>query len=214
MTILYYLGTLLVKLLLRLLTRREVKGSDNVPVEGPLIVVANHLSMADPPVLSASLRRRIVYMAKEESFRSPIQGPLVRGYRAFPVRRGQLDRRALRSAQQVLSEGLALGMFPEGTRSRAGQLQQGHPGTALIALRSGAPLLPVGLTGTEKVLGPRLLFGRVRIAVRVGKPFSLPPVDGRLTKAALAGATEVIMAHVAELLPEDYKGVYGNREGC
>jgi len=214
MTILYYLGTLLVKLLLRLLTRREVKGSDNVPLEGPLIVVANHLSMADPPIVSASLQRRIVYMAKEESFRSPVQGPLVRGYRAFPVRRGQLDRRALRSAQQVLSEGLALGMFPEGTRSRAGQLQQGHAGTALIALRSGAPLLPVGLTGTEKVLGLRLLFGRLRITVSVGKPFSLPPVDGRLTKAVLASATEVIMAHVAELLPENYKGVYGDREGC
>jgi 1-acyl-sn-glycerol-3-phosphate acyltransferase len=214
MTVFYYLETLLAKLLLRLLTRREVRGSDNVPTEGPLIVVANHLSMADPPILSSILQRRIVYMAKEESFRNPIQGPLVRGFRAFPVRRGQLDRRALRSAQQVLSEGLALGMFPEGTRSRTARLQPGHPGTALIALRSGAPLLPVALTGTEKVLGPGLLFGRVRITVSVGKPFSLPPVDGRLTKAELASATEVIMARVAELLPEGYKGVYGDGEGC
>jgi len=213
MTVFYYLERLLAKLLLRLLTRRELRGSDNVPNEGPLIVVANHLSMADPPILSAILHRRIVYMAKEESFRHPIQGPLVRGFGAFPVRRGRLDRRALRSAEQVLSEGLALGMFPEGTRSRTAQLQLGHPGTALIALRSGAPLLPVALTGTEKVLGPRLLFGRVRITVSVGKPFSLPPVDGRLTKAQLASATEVIMARVAELLPESYKGVYGDGEG-
>ena len=214
MTVFYYLETLIAKALIRLLIRREVRGRDNVPAEGPLIVVANHLSLADPPVLSASLRRRIVYMAKEESFRHPIQGPLVRGFRAFPVRRGQIDRQALRSAQQVLRDGLALGMFPEGTRSRTAQLQQGNPGTALIALRSGAPILPVALTGTEKVLGPRLLFGRLRITVSIGKPFSLPPVDGRLTKAELTSATEVIMAHLAELLPEDYKGVYGDREGC
>jgi len=214
MTVFYYLETLIAKALLRLLTRREVRGRDNVPTEGPLIVVANHLSIADPPVLSASLQRRIVYMAKEESFRHPIEGPLVRGFRAFPVRRGQLDRQALRSAQQVLREGLALGMFPEGTRSRTAQLQQGNHGTALIALRSGAPLLPVALTGTEKVLGPRLLLGRLRITVSVGKPFSLPPVDGRLTKAQLASATELIMARLAELLPESYKGVYADREGC
>ena len=213
MTVFYYLETLIAKILLRLLTRREVRGRENVPVEGPLIVVANHLSLADPPILAASLQRRIVFMAKEESFRHPLEGPLVRGFRAFPVRRGQLDRRALRSAQQVLGEGLALGMFPEGTRSRTAQLQAGQPGTALIALRSGAPVLPVALTGTEKVLGPRLLYGRLRITVTVGKPFSLSPVDGRLTKAQLASATEVIMAHMAELLPESYKGVYGDGEG-
>ena len=213
MTVFYYLETLIAKILLRLLTRREVRGRENVPVEGPLIVVANHLSLADPPILAASLQRRIVFMAKEESFRHPLEGPLVRGFRAFPVRRGQLDRRALRSAQQVLGEGLALGMFPEGTRSRTAQLQAGQPGTALIALRSGAPVLPVALTGTEKVLGPRLLYGRLRITVTVGEPFSLPPVDGKLTKAQLASATEVIMAHLAELLPESYKGVYGDGEG-
>lgn len=213
MTAFYYLERLIGKVLLRLLTRREVRGSDNIPAAGALIVVANHLSLADPPVLSASIKRRIVYMAKDESFRHPIQGPLVRGFRAFPVRRGQLDRKALRLAQQALGEGMALGMFPEGTRSRTAQLQAGHPGTALIALRSGAPLLPVGLTGTEKVLGPRLLYARVRIVVNIGKPFSLPRVDGRLTKAELAKATDVIMAQVAELLPEGYKGVYGDREG-
>ena len=213
MTVFYYLETLIAKILLLLLTRREVRGRENVPLEGPLIVIANHLSLADPPILAASLQRRIVFMAKEESFRHPIEGPLVRGFRAFPVRRGQLDRRALRSAQQVLNEGLALGMFPEGTRSRTAQLQTGHPGTALVALRGDAPLLPVALTGTEKVLGPRLLYGRLRITVTVGKPFSLPPVDGKLTKARLASATEVIMAHLAELLPESYKGVYGDGEG-
>ncbi|MCK4721895.1 MAG: 1-acyl-sn-glycerol-3-phosphate acyltransferase [Dehalococcoidia bacterium] len=212
MTIFYYLETMIVKLLLRILVRREVRGKENVPTEGPLIVVANHLSIADPPILSAILQRRIVYMAKEESFRHPIEGPLVRGFRAFPVRRGQLDRRALRWSQQTLKDGLALGMFPEGTRSKTATLQPARSGTALIALRNGAPILPVGITGTEKILGVSCLFGRVRITVNIGKPFTLPPVDGKLTKAQLASTTEVIMRRVAELLPESYKGVYGDRE--
>lgn len=212
MTIFYYLETMLVRLLLRILVRREVRGKENVPTEGPLIVVANHLSIADPPILSAILQRRIVYMAKEESFHHPIEGPLVRGFRAFPVRRGQLDRRALRWSQQTLKDGLALGMFPEGTRSKTATLQPARSGTALIALRNGAPILPVGITGTEKILGVSCLFGRVRITVNIGKPFTLPPVDGKLTKAQLASTTEVIMRRVAELLPESYKGVYGDRE--
>jgi len=212
MTIFYYLETMIVRLLLRILLRREVRGKENVPTEGPLIVVANHLSIADPPILSAILQRRIVYMAKEESFRHPIEGPLVRGFRAFPVRRGQLDRRALRWSQQTLKDGLALGMFPEGTRSKTATIQPARSGTALIALRSGAPILPVGITGTEKILGVSCLFGRVRITVNIGKPFTLPPVDGKLTKAQLASTTEVIMRRVAELLPESYKGVYGDRE--
>ena len=152
-------------------------------------------------------------MAKEESFHHPIQGPLVRGFRAFPVRRGQLDRRALRWAQEVLNDGLALGMFPEGTRSATAQLQPGRSGTALIALRYGVPILPVGLTGTEKILGLRFLFRRVPITVNIGRPFMLPVVDGRLTKDKLASATAQLMTHVAELLPQDYRGVYGDREG-
>jgi len=212
MTLFYYLETMFVKIMLHILVRREIRGTENVPTEGPLIVIANHLNIADPPILSASLQRRIVYMAKEESFRHPIQGPLVRGFGAFPVRRGQLDRRALRWSQQTLKEGLALGMFPEGTRSKTATLQPARSGTALIALRSGAPILPVGITGTEKILGVSFIFGRVRIIVNIGKPFTLPPVDGKLTKAQLASTTEVIMRRVAELLPESYKGVYGDRE--
>jgi len=208
----YYVETFLMRLLLRLLVRWEVRGKENIPKKGPLIVVANHLNLTDPPVLAASIRRRIVFMAKEEVFHHPIQGPLVRGFRAFPVRRQALDREALRQARQVLGEGLALGMFPEGTRSTTAQMQKGLPGTAHLALRGGSTVLPVGITGTEKIKGLAFVFRRPRLTVNIGEPFRLPPIDGKLTKAELAQATDFIMGRVAELLPESYRGAYGDRK--
>ena len=210
----YYVGTTLMRFLLVLLTRWRVKGKENIPAHVPLIVVANHLSLIDPPLLSASIRRRIVFMAKEEAFRHPVEGPLARGWRAFPVRRERLDREALRQAQQVLEEGLALGMFPEGKRSPAAQMQQGYPGTSLLALRNVAPILPVGITGTEKINGITFIFRRPKITVNIGEPFNLPPIDGRLTRTQLAQATDFIMGRIAQLLPESYRGYYGDRKGC
>jgi len=197
------------KLLLRLLTRWRVQGKENIPVQGSLIIVANHLNLIDPPLLSASIPRRIVFMAKEELFHSLIFGPLVRGWHAFPVRREQLDREALRQAQQVLSEGLALGMFPEGARSATAQMQQAYAGASLVALRSGAPILPVGITGTEKIKSPIALLRRPKVTVNIGRPLNLPSIDGKLTRAQLASATDFIMEHIAELLPQSHRGVYG-----
>ena len=174
-----------------------------------MIIVSNHLSLVDPPLLSASIPRRIVFMAKEELFHSLIFAPLVRGWHAFPVRRGELDREALRQAQQVLGEGLALGMFPEAVRSATAQMQQAYAGSSLLALHSGAPVLPVGIAGTEKIRNPIALLRRPEVTVNIGRPLNLPPVDGRLTRAQLASATDFIMGHIAELLPQSYRGVYG-----
>lgn len=209
---LFYSGaTLLMKALLLSLSRWQVNYQGEMPKSGPLIIAANHVNMVDPPLLSASIPRRIVFMAKREIYFSP-GGIFVRLFGAFPVRRGEPDRQALRQAEAVLREGLALGMFPEGTRSRTAQMQRPKAGTSLIALRSGAPIVPVGITGTEAISGLGFIFRRPKITVNVGRPFSLPPPEGKLTGAQLDELSDFIMERVAELLPEGYRGVYGRSQ--
>lgn len=196
------------RLLLLLLTRWRVRGRDNIPGQGPLLIVANHLNLADPPLLGVSLSRKVVFMAKEELFRSRLSGYFVRSFGAFPVHRGRMDREALRQAKRVLADGLALVMFPEATRSKNAQLQPAFPGSALIALHSGAPILPVGITGTEKIEGVAWILRRPVITVNIGHPFYLPSVNSRLTKVQMAELTNFIMGRIAELLPPEYRGNY------
>lgn len=204
----YYVGRLLARMILVLFTRWQVRGKENVPSEGPLLVVANHINAADPPILGTSLSRKTMFMAKEELFRSKFIGYFIRGFGSFPVHRGRLNTKALRLADQLLAQGLAVVMFPEGKRSRSGQLRRPLPGSALIAARTCVPILPVGITGTEKLNGLTWLLHRPQITVNIGHPFSLPPVNSRLTKAELAQQADFIMSHVAELLPEEYRGDY------
>ena len=206
----YYVGRVMARALFSLLTRWEVRGRENIPAEGPLLVVANHLNLTDPPLLGVSLGREAIFMAKEELFRSPLSAYFVGSFGAFPVHRGKLDRKAMRQAQQVLTDGLALVMFPEATRSKSARLQPAYPGSALIAMRGGAPVLPVGISGTEGVKGIGWIFRRPRITVNIGRPFYLP-AGSRLTRAGLAENTTLIMERIAELLPPKYRGVYGKR---
>lgn len=151
-------------------------------------------------------------MAKEELFRSRLLRFFMRSFGAFPVRRGQLDRGALRRAEQLLAQGSALIMFPEGQRSKNAQLQPAFAGSALVAVRSDVPILPVGITGTEKIKGRGWLFRRPRITVNIGHPFYLPAVNGKLTRAELAQLTNFMMEHIAELLPPEYRENYAGKE--
>jgi len=208
----YYVGRLLVRILLLLLTRCQVKGRKNIPNQGPVLVVVNHLNLADSPLVAVSLGRKAIFMAKEELFRSRFSSYFVGSFGAFPVHRGQLDRKAMREAERVLAEGLALVMFPEAKRSKNAQLQPAFPGSALIALRSDAPVLPVAITGTERIKGAAWLLRRPQITVNIGQPFHLPPVNGKLSKTELAELTNFIMGHIAELLPVEYRGIYADKE--
>ena len=208
----YYIARVIVKALLKLLTRCQVKGRENIPSRGPLLIVANHLNLVDPPLLGVSLSRKVIFMAKKELFRFRVIGYFIGSLGAFSVHRGQLDRKALRQAYQVLADGLVLVMFPEGTRSGSAQLQPALPGPALIAMRSGAPILPVGIIGTEKIGGVTWLLRRPQITVNIGQPFYLPPASSKPTKTELAELSDSIMGHIAELLPPKYRGDYGARK--
>ena len=208
----YYVTRVIIRGLLKLLTHCQINGMENIPGQGPLLIVANHLSLADPPLLGVSLGREVMFMAKKELFHFRLIGYYLGGLGTFSVHRGRLDRKAMRQAYQVLADGLALVMFPEGTRSRSGRLRPAFSGPALIAMRSGAPILPVGIIGTEKIRGVTWLLRRPQITVNVGQPFNLPPVSSRLTKAELAGLTNSIMGHIAALLPLKYRGNYGDKE--
>ncbi len=208
----YYVARVIIRGLLKLLTHCQVKGRENIPSQGPLLIVANHLSLADPPLLGVSLSRKVMFMAKKELFRFRVIGYFIGSLGAFSVHRGQLDRKAMRQTYQVLADGLALVVFPEGTRSRSGRLRPAFSGPALIAVRSGVPILPVGIIGTEKIRGVSWLLHRPQITVNIGHPFYLPTVSSKLTKAKLTELTNFMMRHIAELLPLEYRGDYGSKE--
>lgn len=208
----YYTGKFLTRMLLFLLAHWRVRGRENMPEQGPLLIVANHINLADPPILAVSIRRKAMFMAKEELFRSRFSRFFMRNFGAFPVRRGQLDRGALRRAEQLLAQGSALIMFPEGQRSKNAQLQPAFAGSALVAVRSDVPILPVGISGTEKIKGRAWLFRRPRVTINIGHPFYLPAVNGKLTRAELAQLTNFMMEHIAELLPPEYRENYAGKE--
>ncbi len=207
----YYIAKAITRALLFILIRWEVRGRENIPRSGPLVVVANHLSMADPPLVHLCLGRRSVFMAKEELFRPPLFGYLIGRAGAFPVQRSKLDRAALRNAESALARGWALVIFPEGTRSLDGVLKRPLPGAALIAHHAGAPLVPVAIAGTEQFKRLTWIWRRPRITFNIGGAFTLPGSDGHLTRERLEEYSNLIMTRLAGLLPEGYRGEY--REG-
>lgn len=195
------------------LLRLRIVGEENVPSEGPLLVVSNHLSNADPIILEAAFPRPLFFMGKAELFEIPPFRWLLHRFGGFPVARGTADRSALRHARDVLEHGIALGIYPEGGRSRSSTLERGLPGAGLLALQTRAPVLPVAITGTEyfPVNGerpPRRPKGTPRgVTVRFGPPFRIPErVDGRRVSAE--EATHAMMTRVAEMLPAQYRGFY------
>ncbi|MGB9885949.1 MAG: lysophospholipid acyltransferase family protein [Moorellales bacterium] len=180
---LYWLGKVIFWVFFTVFCRWEVTGRENVPRRGPVVVVSNHISLWDPIAVGVALPRRVYFMAKEELFRLPLVGLVLRGLGAFPVRRGEADLAAMRQALRLLRQGKVVGIFPEGGRSRRGTLEEFQRGAALLALRTQAPLLPVALIGTNRILGRRGAFYRFK--VRVGPPIWPAP------EAMLAKGTEV-----------------------
>ena len=210
-TVFYWLNVRTwVTLIMLFATRLKVVGLSNLPKTGPAILVSNHFNLGDPPVLTYVLPRRIVWMAKQELFDTPVVGWLFRAFGLIPVRRFEGDLKALRKAQNVLKRGHVLGMFPEGHRSDGKGLLVAEPGTAFIALRTGAPIVPVAIWGTEDKLfwGNVKRFRRNHIHLKAGPAFTLPPLPRENRDEALKQYTDEIMCRIAAMMPEKYHGVY------
>jgi 1-acyl-sn-glycerol-3-phosphate acyltransferase len=191
--------------------RVEVDG--DLPQAGPLIVVANHMSNADPPLvagwLTPLLGRQMHILAKEALFIGPIGG-ILRRLGATPVKSGGSDIEAYRVARGVLDRGEILCIFPEGTRSPDGVMAEPKPGVAMLATRSGVPILPVGVSGSDQFLGRGRRFPRLgtRISLRVGRPFTIALDPAQPRRQQIQTASDEIMRHVAALTDERHRGRY------
>jgi 1-acyl-sn-glycerol-3-phosphate acyltransferase len=202
--------------LARLLTRIvlgskfHLRGTANVPRSGPLLMVSNHVGAVDPAIIGAWTPRPVWFMAKAELFKGSWAW-LMRGYHAFPVIRHSPDRTALRRAFDLLKQGSAVVLFPEGHRSDSASLLRAEPGAGFIARRSGAPLVPIAITGTQNVLGrhngiPR----RAEVAMTFGEPFQLPERNRDGSRMDHQQSADYLMTMIAQLLPLENQGEYAS----
>jgi 1-acyl-sn-glycerol-3-phosphate acyltransferase len=193
--VLYHLfkGTV-VNPMLRLYFRGRIYGADQVPKTGPLIVVANHASDFDPPLVSSAVGRPVSYMAKEELFTVPVLSQAIKLYGAYPVKRGSADRSAIREALKQLDQGWAVGIFLQGTRTADGRIPEPKIGAALIAAKAQVPLLPVSLWGTQRIFAKGYSLPRlVPLTIRIGAPIPPPASTQRQAlETVTACCTDVI----------------------
>ena len=197
------------RVLARRLVRLELRGLDNVPGKGPLVVVINHINFLDPALAAIFVPRDLLIMTKAENLRKPIFGTLIKWYGVFPVRRGEVDRSALRNALNILKRNHALLIAPEGTRSHHGRIGEARNGIAYIALKSGAPILPVAIWGGERFWQGFWRLRRARVEMEIGEPFTLQANGQRIRRVELTRMTQEIMWRLAILMPAGYRGMYG-----
>jgi 1-acyl-sn-glycerol-3-phosphate acyltransferase len=192
----------------RLLGGFHARGLEHVPAEGPAILAANHLSWADPPAIRAVIARDCWFMANDFLFRVPVLGRLIPLYGAFPVRRGELDRDAIRTAEQHLQDGELVCVFPEGGTTITGTLYPFEGGVALLAVRNDVPIIPIGITGTDRVLpmgAPYPHFARGGVTVAFGPAIRAEEIGADLSRRERVDAlTQKLYDAVAALLPPEY----------
>lgn len=209
MSVIYPMGKYLGRFCFGTFGRLEVKGHESVPPFGPLLLVCNHISYIDPPLLVVTIGRRLNFIGKQDLFFNPLSRFILKQFNVYPLNRSGPAVDTVRLSLDLLSQDQALVVFPEGRRSSDHSLQQGLPGAAYIALKSQAILLPVGITGAEKVPLWRIPFPFVRLSVNIGQPFSLPVIEGTPSREVMKSLSDMIMGRIAALLPEKYRGIYG-----
>ena len=185
---------------MRVLLRLKSEGRQHVPAAGPVLLVSNHLSVLDPPIVGGASDRELTFLAKAELFDIPLFGPFIRALNAHPLRRGGADAAALREALRTLAEGRALLIFPEGTRGSEGELREAKTGAGMLAVLSGAPVVPVYITGSgEAWPRGRRLPRRGRVTVTFGSPLTFSDAGGGTRKERYAEASRVMMSAIAAL---------------
>ncbi|MEI2611848.1 MAG: lysophospholipid acyltransferase family protein [Candidatus Promineifilaceae bacterium] len=189
----------------------KVVGYENCPAKGPYILVTNHMSAADVPVLLISFPGLAPRFFAGEKWESHwFFGPLMKWGGAIYIKRGEVDRKALKEGLEAIEQGAVFGLAPEGTRSRVRQMLRGRDGAAYLASKANVPILPVGLVNTDVVFANARHLRRTRLECHIGKPFMLPDLGHRPKSYELSAYTHLIMVQIAALLPERYYGYYAD----
>jgi 1-acyl-sn-glycerol-3-phosphate acyltransferase len=211
-----YAARLTLRGLFGLTTRLHIEGLDNIPHSDAAIIAFNHLGHLDPLLVSAFSPRAPEFIALADLLNVPGTSLALRAYGIIPIYRDEYDRQVIRAALDTLNRGDLLALAPEARQSPNATLEKGREGVAYLALKSGAPVVPVGITGTQNVFGAwrqRTPLGLPRgkrpdICMRVGTPFHLSAQPGLNRRKALEAAHAVIMKHIAQLLPIEYRGYW------
>jgi 1-acyl-sn-glycerol-3-phosphate acyltransferase len=186
----------------------KVRGLHHVPKTGAFLLVSNHISLADPPCLLGYVPRHIHFFTKAEAFEQWPLGVILPPGKPIKVHRDRADRQAMRLAESFLKQGEVVGIFAEGTRAKAGEAQEARAGVVFLAQRTGVPIVPVAISGTEKLFSKRFpWYRRGKVHMTFGKPFTLDEL-GPVTRTNRDEIAQRVMARVAELLPPSYRGVY------
>lgn len=190
----------IVRVITLIMWRLEARGAERMPRQGPLLLVSNHVSLLDPPLIGAVTPRQLTFLAKAELFDVPLLGRLIRALNARPVRREGGDARALKDALRALEEGRALLVFPEGTRGPEGVLREAKAGVGMLAVLSGAVVVPVYITGSGRAMPRGAAMPRpAKVRVRFGAPLSFKAGSGPERKETYRAAAEEMMRAIAQL---------------
>jgi len=206
--VLYPLAKVPAVALMRLVCRLRAYGREHVPAEGPVLLVSNHVSVLDPPFIGGACPRELYFLAKEELFDVPLFGRFIWALNARPVKRDGSDGRALKMALKLLGENRAILLFPEGTRGVEGRLGEGKPGAGMLAVLSGAPVVPVYVSGTARALPPGRAIPRpVRVSVSFGPALVFKSVGDERRKERYREVTEEMMRAIAQLMAQRHHAV-------
>lgn len=208
-SVFYRLTVFVINIYIRITCRIHTEGMEKFPMQGPLIVIANHTGQIEVPLMFALLQpRKITGWAKVETWDNWFLNWVFDLWGMIPIRRGEADTSALRNAIEALNKGYIFGVAPEGTRNKTGRLLRAYPGAVLLAVRSGVPILPVAHWGGEVYLKNLKRLKRTDFYLRVGKPFRLK-VDGvKMRGETRQQIADEMMYRVAEMMPQEYRGAY------